>query len=255
VFGRSETGGCFAEMVTVKADNTLARGAVPAAEASTYGIAYLTAYESLVLTANIQAHAGMWIYVAGAGGGVGHFAAQLAQLYGLRVIGSAGKADSLRVLHDLKLAAVIDYAKQDVVAEVMRITGGNGADVVYDSTYTQASFDQSTALVAAGGEYIRLGTEAQLARIGARDMTPEVVARGARMVMADLGRYRVDPAYIARLPEVIEGQRRAIAWYSEGKLRPVITSVVPFDAAALQAAFEAFLKGANNVGKIVVKIR
>src|SRR5262249_25532629 len=58
VFGRSETGGCFAQMVVAKAENTLHRGAIPAAEASTYGIAYLTAYESLVLAANVQKDAG-----------------------------------------------------------------------------------------------------------------------------------------------------------------------------------------------------
>jgi len=255
VFGRSETGGCFAEIVVVKSENVLARGSLPAAEASTYGIAFLTAYESLVLTAKLQDHAGKWIYVAGAGGGVGHFAAQLARLHGLQVIGSAGKPASLRLLHDLGLDAVIDHATRDVVAEVLRITGGKGADLVYDSTYTQSSYTQSAAVVAAGGEYIRLGTELQLARMGASDMTSAVEARGAKLVIADLGRYRTSPAYMARIPEIVEGQHRAITWYEQGMLRPVITSVVPFDAAALQQAFEDFGKGINNVGKVVVKVR
>ncbi len=111
VFGRSETGGCFAEMVVVAAENVLPRGAIPALEASTYGIAYLTAYESLVLTAEVQKHAGKWIYIPGAGGGVGHFAAQIARLHGLKVIGSAGKPESLRLLRELQLEAVIDYSE------------------------------------------------------------------------------------------------------------------------------------------------
>lgn len=255
VFGRSETGGCFAEMVIVKAAHTLARGAIPAAEASTYGIAFLTAYESLVVTARVQQHAGRWIYVAGAGGGVGHFAAQLARLHGLKVIGSAGKPGSLRVLHDLQLDAVIDYSREGVVDEVLRITGGKGADLVYDSTYMQSSYIQSAAVVAAGGTYIRLGTELQLARTGAGDLTPAIEARGAKMVIADLGRYQTDPEYLARMAEVTEGQRRAIRWYEEGKLRPVITAVVPFDAAALQRAFEEFASGVNNIGKVVVRVR
>ena len=75
------------------------------------------------------------------------------------------------------------------------------------------------------------------------------------MVVADLGRYRSDPSYLARLPEVTEGQRRAIGWYEEGKLRPVITATVPFEPAALQRAFEDFLGGKTNVGKVVVKVR
>jgi len=255
VFGRSETGGCFAEIVVVKSENVLARGSLPAAEASTYGIAFLTAYESLVLTAKLQDHAGKWIYVAGAGGGVGHFAAQLARLHGLKVIGSAGKPDSLRLLRDLQLDAVIDHTRRDVVAEVLRITDGTGADLVYDSTYQQSSYLQSAAVVAAGGTYIRLGTALQLSRAGAGDMTPAVEARGATMVIADLGRYQTDPTYMARMPDVIEGQRRAITWYQDGKLRPVITAIVPFDAAALQKAFEDFARGLTNVGKVVVKVR
>lgn len=162
VFGRTGNGGCFAEYVVAKRENVVLRGAAPAPEASTYGIAYLTAYESLVLTANIQQHAGKWIYVAGAAGGVGHFAAQIAKLYGLKVIGTAGKAASLQLLRELHLDCVIDYSKQDVIKEIMSLTGGKGADVVYDSTYTQSSYAQSAGVVASGGEYIRLGTDMQM---------------------------------------------------------------------------------------------
>ena len=148
---------------------------------------------------------------------------------------------------------MIDHSRDDVVAEVLRITGGKGADLVYDSTYTQSSYDVSAKVVAAGGVYIRLGTELQLSRVGARNMTAAVEARGARFVIADLGRYQRDPVYIARLPEIAEGQRRAVGWFEAGKLRPVITSVVPFEAAALQKAFDDFRDGTTNVGKVVVK--
>lgn len=78
----------------------------------TYGVAWLTAYESLVITANIQQHKNKWIYVAGAAGGVGHFAAQIAKLYGLKVIGTAGKAASLNLLRQLQLDHVLDYSSR-----------------------------------------------------------------------------------------------------------------------------------------------
>lgn len=253
VFGRSPAGGCFAEYVVAKRENVLLRGAVPAPEASTFGIAYLTAYESLVMTANIQRYKGKWIYVAGAAGGVGHFAAQIAKLYGLKVIGTAGKPASLNLLRQLHLDHVIDYSKQDVVQEVMSLTGGKGADLVYDSTYAQSSYTQSAAVVASGGEYIRLGTPVQLARYGAQDMRTTVEARGAKMLIADLGRYSADPQYKTQQSKLIDGLRQAVSWYEEGKLKPVITETVPFEATRLQQAFEAFLKGINNVGKVVVK--
>ena len=253
VFGRSGGGACFAEYVVVKREHVMLRGAMPAAEASTYGIAYLTAYESVVLTGDIQRHAGKRMYVAGAGGGVGHFAAQMAKLYGLKVIGTAGKPASLDLLRQLRLDCVIDRSKQDVVKEIMSVTGGKGADVVYDSTGAQSSYVQSAAAVAPGGEYIRLGTDAQLKFSGSEDVTPIVESRGAKMLVADLARYSVEPQYRAQMPKVVDGQKQAVTWYEQGKVRPIITETVPFDATALGRAFDAFAKGINNVGKVVVR--
>jgi NADPH:quinone reductase-like Zn-dependent oxidoreductase len=135
----------------------------------------------------------------------------------------------------------------------MSLTGGKSVDLVYDSTYTQSSYTQSAAVVASGGEYIRLGTAAQVTRAGAEDMTTVVEGRGATMVIADIGRYSVDPLYEAQTSKLIDGLRQAVSWYEEGKLKPVITETVPFDAAVLQQTFEAFLRGTNNVGKVVVQ--
>lgn len=253
VFGTTPgRGGCFAEYVVAKREDIALRGAVPAPEASTFGIAYLTAYESLVLTANIQQHTGKWIYIAGAGGGLGHFAVQIAKMYGLKVIGSAGKPASLALLRELHLDRVVDYSKEDVIAKIICLTGGKGADLVYDSTYAQSSFTQSAAVVAAGGEYIRLGTDMQMKLTGAGDMRSVVEGRGATWIIADLARYSLDPRYKAQRSKVSDGMKQAVTWYEEGKLKPIITETVPFDTAALQQAFDAFVKGINNVGKVVI---
>jgi NADPH:quinone reductase-like Zn-dependent oxidoreductase len=253
VLGWSPTGTCYAEYVVAQRKNIVRRGAVPAPEASTYGIAYLTAYESLVITGEIEQHRGKWIYVAGAAGGVGHFAAQIAKLYGLKVIGSAGKVPSIELLRKLQLESVIDYSKKDVVQEVMTLTGGKGVDLVYESTFAQSSYAQSAAVIASGGEYIRLGTEAQVARAGVEDVQSVVEGRGAEMVIADLGRYASDPLYQAQTAKLTDGLKQAVSWYENGQLRPVITATILFDATALQEAFDAFLNGTNNVGKVVVR--
>ncbi len=253
VFGRAARGGCFAEYVVAKVIDVMKRGNIPAPEASAYGVAYLTAYESLVITGKLASHAGKTIYVAGAAGGVGHFAGQLAKLYGLTVIGSAGKAKSLDLLRQMKLDDVIDYSTTDVVKEVMRITGGKGADLVYDPTGSGASYAQSSAVIASGGEYIRLGTAQQIQIAGSPDMTAAVEARGAKMTIGDFGRYGREPAYIAQMPKIIEGMQRAVTWYEEKRLRPFVTETVRFDAVALQSAFDAFSNGTINVGKVVVE--
>jgi NADPH2:quinone reductase len=253
VFGNTGAGGCFAEYLVAKKGNVLPRGGVPATEASTFGIAFLTAYESLVITGDIRRHQGETIYIAGAAGGVGHFAVQIAKLHGLKVIGSAGKAASLDLLERLHVDHIIDYSQADVVREVMNFTGGKGADLIYDSTYSQASYDVSAAVAASGGEYIRLGTPMQLTAFGIEDMTSVVERRGAKLVIADAGRYSTDPVYIAQADKLAAGMQQAVSWHEEGKLKPVVTQIVPFGPQQLQEAFEAFLGGSNNVGKIVVR--
>lgn len=190
-----------------------------------------------------------------AAGGVGHFAAQMAKLSGLKVIGSAGKAASLDLLRRLGVDHVIDYTKQDVAGEILRITGGKGVDLVYDPTYSQASYEQSSAAIASGGLYIRLGPRSHMRQFGLEDMTAAVKGRGARLVVGDPSRYRTNPLYMVRAMKLLGGMKQAVTWYEEGKLRPIITRTLPFDAASLQAAFDDFSKGTINVGKIVVRCR
>ena len=253
VFGSSLAAGGFAECVVAKKLFLRHRGAVPAPEAATFGIAFLTAYESVVLTGQLAKHRGQWMYIAGAAGGVGHFAVQMAQLFGVKVIGSAGKASSLDLLGRMKVDHIIDHTKQDVAQEVLRITGGKGADLVYDPTYNQASFRQSAAVIARGGVYIRLGPPSHLVQAGLEDMTPVVKGRGAKLVVGDPGRYGTDPFYMVQAMKLLGGLDRAVTWHVEGKVRPLITRTVPFDPAALQAAFEEFSQGTINVGKVVVQ--
>lgn len=254
VFGSSITGGGYAEYAVVKKSYLWHRGEMPAAPASTYGIAYLSAYESLVLTGNLDQYTGKSIYVAGAAGGVGHFATQLSKLFGLKVFASAGKAASLELLEHLKVDHIIDYSKGNVSDQIMALTGGQGVDMVYESTYSNASYDQSAAVIATGGQYIRLGTQAHMTGFGLEDKTAAVEARGAQLLVGDLSRYRLDPAYQPQAPKLFDGLQKAVNWYNEGKLRPWITQTIAFGATALQLAFDEFVKGTINVGKVVVKV-
>lgn len=251
VLGRTRTGGCFAEYVVVKnrPEDILPSGRVPATEASTFGIAFLTAYESLILSGDIQRHHGKWIYIAGAGGGLGHFSVQMAKIHGLKIIGSAGKPATIDLLHRLRVDHVIDYSKEVVADEIFKLTKGRGVDVVYDSTNSPSSYEQSSAVIASGGEYIRLGTAMQLKQFGVPDLSSVVEARGAEMVIGDLGRYSSDP----ERANVAKGLEQAVRWTEEGKLKAEISKIVPLDPVALQQAFEAFSRGEINVGKVVVR--
>ena len=88
VLGSIGRGGCDSEYLVVKGfpDKIAARGRVPATEASTLGIAFLTAYESLILSGDIQRHHGKWIYIAGAGGASGILPSRWQRSMGSRLL-------------------------------------------------------------------------------------------------------------------------------------------------------------------------
>ena len=68
-----------------------------------------------------------------AAGGVGLIACQWAKALGLQLIGTAGSAAKCALALQHGAAHVIDYSKEDFVARVKDITGGQGVKVVYDS--------------------------------------------------------------------------------------------------------------------------
>ena len=250
VFGFASKGGCFAEYAVVKRAGVAQRRSIPLAEAATYGIAYCTAYESLEVVGEVSKRAGQWLFVPGAAGGVGHFAVQLGKAAGMRVIGSTSKATSADLLRHLGVDHVIDYSKQDVVKEVLRITGGLGVDLVYDPSYKASSFTQSAATVAKGGVWMKLGgfndEDAEARRVAEE--------RGGKAVFGDFGRYWFQPEFQPQLWRMREALDKAEVWYSEGKVKAHVGAVIPAEAKALQQALDDSASGKLSTGKPVVKV-
>ena len=77
--------------------------------------------------------AGDFVLFHAAAGGVGLIACQWARAMGLQLIGTAGSDDKCALAKAQGAAFVINYAKEDFVARVKEITGGQGVKVVYDS--------------------------------------------------------------------------------------------------------------------------
>ena len=226
---------------------------MPEPEASAANSTYLSAYEPLIMTTDIRTRAGQTIFIPGGAGGVGHFAVQLAKAYGLRVIASASKPAGVELLEKLRADVVIDYSKQDVAVEVMKATNDRGADVVYDATYAPSSMKQSAAVVAKGGQWIRLGQWMH----GPSELGPEVEAivahRGATVLIGDVGRYARDNVYTAKVPQLMEGLREVRQLYADGLVRPCVTATVPLEAGAVEKALQDLPKSA--VGRWVVKVQ
>jgi len=76
---------------------------------------------------------GDWLLVHAAAGGVGSVLVPWARKLGARIIGTAGSDDKLKLAAARGAHHGVNYRTQDFVAEVKRITGGRGVDVVYDS--------------------------------------------------------------------------------------------------------------------------
>lgn len=123
-------------------------------QAAGYAVAYLTAYVAFERCARLQP--GEWVLVHGAAGGVGLAAVDLARLMGAKVIAASAS--------DHKLAVVArEYAPEAVVnvtqgfrERVKEITGGKGADVIYDPVGGDV-FDESTRCIAFGGRILSIG--------------------------------------------------------------------------------------------------
>ncbi|MEY9854683.1 NADPH:quinone reductase-like Zn-dependent oxidoreductase [Catenulispora sp. GAS73] len=191
-------------------------------QAAALPLAALTAYQALHDFANVQP--GQKVLIHAAAGGVGHLAVQIAKALGAHVVGtaSAAKHDLLR---ELGADEVIDYREVDF-AETL-----TGVDVVVDAIGGDY-FDRSLRTMNPGGTFVALSydvSSAMKARAAERDITADFM-----LVEPDLG-----------------GLTAIRALVTDGRLRPVVDTVLPLADAA-----KAHELGETNraAGKIVLTV-
>src|SRR5205807_1623759 len=100
--------------------------------------------------------AGDTALVHAAAGGVGLLLVQMAKMRGARVIGTVSTEAKARLARDAGADEVIDYTQADFEAEVRRLTGGRGVQVVYDSV-GKTTFDKSLNCLAPRGYLVLFG--------------------------------------------------------------------------------------------------
>ncbi|MBO21885.1 MAG: hypothetical protein CMM26_05860 [Rhodospirillaceae bacterium] len=126
-----ERGGGYAEATIVPANVPFALpDDVSAEKAVTLGN-YQLAW--LLLNRATSPGSGQAILVHAAAGGVGNALVQLGKGMGLKVFGITGGAEKARYVTKLGADGVIDRKTEDIAARVDALTGGTGADVIYDS--------------------------------------------------------------------------------------------------------------------------
>ncbi len=215
-------GGGFAEYALADADR-LARmpERLSFEEAAGLVVGGGTAWDGLVDRGRLQA--GETVLITAAAGGVGSAAVQLTAAVGARPLGVASPRNR-DYLRDLGASEVFDYHAGDWVQQVLAVVPG-GVDVLFDAAGGQTR-DQAVGAIREGGRAIFLvGPPAQLRQgVVAESLDADVT----RQVLDAIGR-SVD----------------------EGKLRPQIEAVLPFEQ--VREALER-VAGRHTRGKIVLQI-
>ena len=123
--------GAFAEEVQVDVNRLLP---IPTGmdfvSAAAFGLTYATSEHALCDRGELKA--GETLLVLGAAGGVGIAAIEIGKVLGARVIACASTDDKLAVCREHGADDTINYATEDLRERIKAITGGKGADVVYD---------------------------------------------------------------------------------------------------------------------------
>lgn len=122
--------------------------------AASFLVTYQTAWFGLVHKGQLRPKE--WLLVTNAAGGVGTAAVQLGLALGAQVIASAGSQEKLALCRSIGAQEVIDQSEGNLIERVAAITGGAGADVVYESVGGDV-FEDATRCVAVDGRLIVVG--------------------------------------------------------------------------------------------------
>ncbi len=178
--------------------------------------------------------------VHAAAGGVGLLLVQIAKMRGARVIGLAGTPEKAALARQAGADEVIVYTQQDFQAETLRLTGGKGVDVVYDSV-AKDTWEKSLHSLRPRGMLVLYGN----ASGPAPAIDPLLLNQRGSLFLT---RPKLND-YTASRDELLARAGDVLEWIASGKLKLRVEHVYPLAQAA--AAQEA-LAGRRTTGKILL---
>ncbi|CAD6884020.1 unnamed protein product [Tilletia controversa] len=211
-------------------------------EAATLFITWPTSYAALRYRANIQP--GEWLLVHAGAGGVGLAAVQLGKRMGAKVIATAGSEEKLDVCKRLGGADyAVNYRDKDWAKKVKEITGGKGADVVYDPV---GLINASLKCIAWNGRIVVVGFAAgEIEKIPANLL----LLKNCAVTGVHWGRYiREEP------DKVYETWGTLLDWFSSGEIKPIIFNPIYQGLESVPKALSD-LAQRKTWGKAVVSIK
>jgi NADPH2:quinone reductase len=212
--------GGFAEETVVPASAVaVLSDAVSFETAAAFRSNYTTAYYGLQRG---RLQAGEVLLVHGAAGGVGLAAVDMGKLLGATVIATASTAEKLAVCQQMGADHVINYTG-GFRDQVRDLTGGRGADVIYDPVGGDV-FDESMRCIAPYGRILIVGFTSGRA---ASAKTNHLLIKDAEAIGFTIGALsRHDPAWAQRNLDILMG------WLASGRIHPHVSHQLPLEQAA-----------------------
>jgi NADPH2:quinone reductase len=167
--------------------------------------------------------AGDTCLVHAAAGGAGGLVAQMAKMLGARVFGTVSTEEKAAVAREHGVDQAILYTETDFEAEVKRLTGGRGVDVVYDSVGA-TTFDKSLNCLRPRGLMALFGQSSG----PVPPFDPNILnAKGSLfLTRPSLGHH------LLTREELLWRAGDVLGWTASGKLKPRIDRAYPLAGAA-----------------------
>ncbi|HEY7064318.1 MAG TPA: zinc-binding dehydrogenase [Chloroflexota bacterium] len=201
-------------------------------QASAIMIMFPTAWHLLAGRARVQP--GETVLVMGAAGSLGLAGVQVAKYLGARVIAAAGADWKLERVQALGADAGVNYYAHKLSEEVLRLTDGLGADVVFENISSRELFSESMASLARGGRLVTCGTHGG----GVVEIALRPFYVKQQSILGSAGATRAETEEVYRL-------------IAAGHMQPIVEHVLPLEQAA---AGHRLAADRNSFGRVVLEV-
>ena len=205
-----------------------------------FPIAFGTSHIALARRARLRA--GETLVVHGASGGVGLTAVAIGKCLGATVIATASREDKLQVARQHGADHLIDLSREDLRTRIKELTGGRGADVIYDPVGGEL-FSASLRSIACEGRLLIIGF--------ASGEVPQIPANHLLVKNVDVIGLNW-PAYAEHHPQTMrESLQTLLQWYLAGVITPPVSGCYPLERSV--EALEDLLSR-KTTGKLLITI-
>ena len=233
--------GAYAELATAKVEKVVKLPEqVDSKTAAAVMLQGLTAH--YLTTSTYPLRQGDRCLIHAAAGGAGLLLVQAAKRRGAWVVGTTSTPEKAQRARDAGADEMILYTQQDFVAEVKRLTGGKGVQVVYDSV-GKTTFDGSLDCLVPRGMMVLFGQSSG----PVPPFDPQILNRKGSLFFTrpNLSHHVADPE------ELASRATQLLGWVADGSLHVHVYRSYPLaDAAEAHRALES----RQTVGKVLLDV-